>query len=347
METEVNPTYVTIDRDGDLILLVGPEESQQTRILVSSKALTLASKVFKAMLSKSTFKEGRELVESAANSTLYEIPLPDDDIAAMIILCKLVHHRYRNIDLSKVTIQHLSDIAVLAYKYDSVDAVRSTSSWLQRFDEYKNAAKLLKISFLLDHAEVFKSSSHTILCGSSRDILFGSSKDAKAMREEIDPDDQMPKRIFVQLEKRRNDGMNLISPAIEKRRKKMWTDTSQLSNTHGESNDTRTVFPSFSKHDAEQVRTLVEYLELASVWSMGKPPPPASLEVILTLLKGLSNASADLGREIARRSYCQTCTHRFPVIFDEIYKELFAATEGLCLDCVKQNGKAAYCRVKH
>lgn len=62
MEPEANPTSVTVDEDGDLVLLVGPEKSQ-TRILVLSKALILASKVFKAMLSRSTFKEGRELAE--------------------------------------------------------------------------------------------------------------------------------------------------------------------------------------------------------------------------------------------------------------------------------------------
>lgn len=60
MEPESAPSSVTVDEDGDLILLVGAEA--QTRILVSSKVLIISSKVFKAMLSKS-FKEARELAE--------------------------------------------------------------------------------------------------------------------------------------------------------------------------------------------------------------------------------------------------------------------------------------------
>jgi hypothetical protein len=56
-----NPTSHIIDEDGDLALLIGPVEAQ-SRIIVSSKALTLASKVFKAMLTR-RFKEGRELSE--------------------------------------------------------------------------------------------------------------------------------------------------------------------------------------------------------------------------------------------------------------------------------------------
>jgi hypothetical protein len=50
-------TTTMIDVDGDLVLVVGPDER---RIVVSSKVLTLASKVFKAMLSRK-FKEGTEL----------------------------------------------------------------------------------------------------------------------------------------------------------------------------------------------------------------------------------------------------------------------------------------------
>lgn len=56
-----SPTSVTVDEDGDLVLLVCPADAQ-ARILVSSKVLTVASKVFKAMLSRS-FREGLKLAE--------------------------------------------------------------------------------------------------------------------------------------------------------------------------------------------------------------------------------------------------------------------------------------------
>lgn len=48
-----------VDSDGDLTLLVGPDK---VRLLVSSKVLTLASKVFRTML-RPIFKEGVEFEE--------------------------------------------------------------------------------------------------------------------------------------------------------------------------------------------------------------------------------------------------------------------------------------------
>lgn len=74
MELETAPTSVTVDEDGDLVLIVGQEAQSQTRILVSSKVLTISSKVFKAMLSKS-FKEARELAERYVYSTLHPASL--------------------------------------------------------------------------------------------------------------------------------------------------------------------------------------------------------------------------------------------------------------------------------
>lgn len=62
-----NPSSITIDEDGDLVLLVGPAEAQ-ARIKVSSKAFTLASKVFTAILSK-TFKEARDIAERFVHSS--------------------------------------------------------------------------------------------------------------------------------------------------------------------------------------------------------------------------------------------------------------------------------------
>lgn len=51
-----------IDPDGDVVLIVGSDESQVS-LQVSSKALSLASKVFKTMLLSRNFKEGKELVD--------------------------------------------------------------------------------------------------------------------------------------------------------------------------------------------------------------------------------------------------------------------------------------------
>jgi hypothetical protein len=61
MDAKYNDNRVetkVVDPDGDLLLFVGTD--QKLNMLVSSKTLSLASPVFKAMFSQK-FKEGKEL----------------------------------------------------------------------------------------------------------------------------------------------------------------------------------------------------------------------------------------------------------------------------------------------
>jgi hypothetical protein len=70
-----------IDPDGDVLLQVGSSEPK-AHLLVFSKVLSLASPVFAVMLSP-RFKGGIGL--RLGNSC--EIPLPEDDLEAMTLLC--------------------------------------------------------------------------------------------------------------------------------------------------------------------------------------------------------------------------------------------------------------------
>jgi hypothetical protein len=86
-------------------------------MLVSSKAMTLVSPVFKAMLRHQAFKEGHDLANGQA-----EIPLPDDDSVALQILLDIIHHHIgrapRNVDLHTAT-----NIAILIDKYQVHEVV--------------------------------------------------------------------------------------------------------------------------------------------------------------------------------------------------------------------------------
>ncbi|KAK5734408.1 hypothetical protein LTR17_008906 [Elasticomyces elasticus] len=79
---------VNVDPAGDVILVCSAGSEGETRLRVSSAALSLGSPVFKAMLSV-RFREGHEL---ALNSRI-DVPLPEDDGEAMTILCNVLHHR--------------------------------------------------------------------------------------------------------------------------------------------------------------------------------------------------------------------------------------------------------------
>ena len=82
---------------------------------VSSKHLTLASPIFKAML-QPKFKEGLQL-----HSHGYaELPLPDDNSAALLILLNLIHGQFRKVP-RKIDLWMLAELAVLVDKYELLE----------------------------------------------------------------------------------------------------------------------------------------------------------------------------------------------------------------------------------
>ena len=80
-----SPNRHVVGEDGDVVLVVGAEDSA-IEILVSSKAISLASTVFAAML-KPQFSEGAAL----ASTGQARITLHNDHPDAMIWLCKAAH----------------------------------------------------------------------------------------------------------------------------------------------------------------------------------------------------------------------------------------------------------------
>ena len=82
-----------VDSDGDVLLDCGGTPTYQ--IQVSSKVLSLASKVFAAMLGPN-FQEGQPLqVETTdlKRKRPIEIKLLDDHWEAMLTLCRVLHYR--------------------------------------------------------------------------------------------------------------------------------------------------------------------------------------------------------------------------------------------------------------
>lgn len=107
----------TIAQAGDLILHVAPEKKDSAKLLVSSSVLKTSSEVFAALLGPN-FREGQMKYDTASPAT---IMLPDDEPAAMALMCKMLHakatERYFRPD-------HLLAFAVVVDKYGCRDAVR-------------------------------------------------------------------------------------------------------------------------------------------------------------------------------------------------------------------------------
>lgn len=143
-------TIVEIAPDGDLILIVGPEEA---KLHVHSMLLRAVSKPFSAMLGPD-WKEGHDLLDYDRPA---EVLLPEDNAAALKIICSIVHHQNRQVPQSLAAGDVLA-VAVTADKYDCVQALRFASeSWLRPSgDKAGNLMLLTAAAYLFQNAQAFK-----------------------------------------------------------------------------------------------------------------------------------------------------------------------------------------------
>jgi hypothetical protein len=155
-----------IDRNGDVVLELtardsNGSESSSADLLVSSKVLTLASPVFSAMLSP-RFREGQR----TSSGTLDPIPLPEDDSAAMTILCYIFHFNYSAVP-EKPDLELFKNLALMCDKYDCVSPLRFISEqWLLKWEKTAKREELetlLFISYMFDRPERFSALSTRII----------------------------------------------------------------------------------------------------------------------------------------------------------------------------------------
>ena len=93
---------------------------------MSSKHLTLASPIFKTIL-QPKFKEGLQLHSHGYT----ELPLPDDNPAALLILLNLIHGQFRKVP-RKIDLWMLTELAVLVDKYKLLETAEMLLDyWLQ------------------------------------------------------------------------------------------------------------------------------------------------------------------------------------------------------------------------
>ncbi|KAF2491509.1 hypothetical protein BU16DRAFT_565210 [Lophium mytilinum] len=108
------PETIALDNDGDVVLSPG---DGNTRLLVSSKVLALASPVFRAM-----FTGGFAESQNLSSASPREVPLPDDNEDAMTLLCKILHFDYRAPET--VYLSDLVGFATVCHKYDCAASVK-------------------------------------------------------------------------------------------------------------------------------------------------------------------------------------------------------------------------------
>lgn len=109
MEEDPTPSTHILDPAGDRFLVVNKGQSQQT-FRVSSKAMCLASPVWRAMMDPSgPWKEAQDGAH---------VEFPEDDPDTLHIILNIVHFHFHRIP-SSLTYEQLLDLAILCDKYDT------------------------------------------------------------------------------------------------------------------------------------------------------------------------------------------------------------------------------------
>ena len=108
---------------------------------VSSRHMILASIVFKAMLSRD-FNEGVTLEKQG----VLEVPLPDDDHAALLIVLNVIHGHIRKVP-RQIDLQTLTKIAVLVDKYEFHESVEwFPDSWIDHLKSNLPTADITNVA---------------------------------------------------------------------------------------------------------------------------------------------------------------------------------------------------------
>lgn len=126
---EAQDSHITLDPLGDLLLLVGEGENQMT-FLVSTKAMRLASSVWRIMLRPlGQFKEARP--ENG------QVLFPDDDAQALQIVLSIAHLEFHSIP-ETLSFTQLLNLAIICDKYDTARLIRP---WFHRWEKsFENSA---------------------------------------------------------------------------------------------------------------------------------------------------------------------------------------------------------------
>lgn len=171
---------IRIDDAGDVILSTPAKEAVPAQeLLVSSKALSLASKPFRTMFGPH-FMEGQAL--SVANPPA--LLLAEDDGYALSLLCQLLHHQ----DCQSVPDSgQFVGLLVLADKYDCVKAIcGAVCHSLRAFTDRLRATQevgydlqpllnFMICSYITKDSELFRILSWHLLQSSPRSISFTSA----------------------------------------------------------------------------------------------------------------------------------------------------------------------------
>ncbi|KAK1145669.1 hypothetical protein N8T08_003905 [Aspergillus melleus] len=150
-QEEAQPACVVeIAETGDVLLVTGPEK---LTLRVQSLILKATSKVFATMLAPTWTKNH----ETPSPDKPMEMLFPEDNGTSLQYICAVTHSRGQMIP-ENLSPQDILDIAIVADKYDFIDALEMANrSWLRvcEKDEAGNMA-LMAAAYMFRNAQAFR-----------------------------------------------------------------------------------------------------------------------------------------------------------------------------------------------
>ena len=176
-KTTFTGALLEVGKGGDLFLKAGTG-AQGCLIQVHSFCLKLASPVFKAML------EGPFIESTTSYTAKQPLLLPDDDGAAFLELCQILHHHpsySQRLDI-------LPQLVMLADKYQCLEAVRPhvQSALSPHFsniaaegiplDSHAHLVEAMCIAYIVLDEQLFHRTSATVLVNGKWHLVHNQSK---------------------------------------------------------------------------------------------------------------------------------------------------------------------------
>jgi hypothetical protein len=108
------------------------------------------------------YKEGQR---PGLNGSKEEIPLPEDDVGAMTIICAVIHYR-NDILPGELSSSEVLQISVVADKYDCKVALKhATHHWLDHryVVSLREQMELMAAAYVLDQAQAFSEITYAMM----------------------------------------------------------------------------------------------------------------------------------------------------------------------------------------
>ncbi|EON64597.1 hypothetical protein W97_03830 [Coniosporium apollinis CBS 100218] len=345
------PSTVDIDRNGDVMLVLGPSESPRASLLVSSKVLSIASRVFEVMFGP-YFMEGQAMREEKNPAKPLQLPLPDDDPSGVTILCNYLHHRHLSLPKSP-SLDLVVEVARVADKYDCAAILRPVvAAWMRPYLFEASAEPqlrdLLALACLFDDAWSFKTVTAQILLANGKN--FGYLRNGKLSHA-------IPESAFAALECERDSARQYFANRLNSPILSLLERTESIRMLSGHNQDYRV--PRADHHQTKfclkDALTVAGYYRELNRLGLGTFKWSIPIKDQLASLAQFNSAAVNLDSELDARSNsclptnrCPACVIDFSHEVNGIISAVLSRCTGLCIDCtLKIPATPNNCRMHH